>query len=38
MTDLGAGSIAVVGQHLDEHGDAARRVSLVRDLLIGLAR
>ena len=33
--DLGAGAVAVVGEHLDEHGHAAGRVALVGDRLVG---
>jgi hypothetical protein len=33
-----APAIAVVGQHVDQHGDAAGRVALVGDLLVRLAR
>ena len=32
--DLGAGAVAVVGEHLDEHGDAAGGVALVGDRLV----
>ncbi len=32
--DLGAGAVAVVGQHLDEERHAAGRVALVGDLLV----
>ncbi len=32
--DLGAGAVAVVGEHLDEHGHAVRRVALVGDRLV----
>ena len=31
-----AGAVAVVGQHLDDHRDAARPVALVADLVVAL--
>ena len=35
--DVGRGAVAVVGQGLDDHRDAAGAVALVADLLVGLA-
>src|SRR4029450_2506105 len=34
VSDVLGRAVAVVGQRLDEHGDAARAVTLVRDLLV----
>ena len=33
---VGGGAVAVVGQHLDDDGDAAGAIALVADLVIGL--
>ncbi len=35
VLDLGAGAVAVVGEHLHVHRDAVRGVALVGDLLVG---
>ena len=34
VADVGDGAVAVVGERLHQHGDAARAVALVRDLLV----
>src|SRR5262249_24398302 len=35
VAHLGAGAVAVVGQHVDQYGDATRGVALVHDRLVG---
>src|SRR5258707_12501791 len=36
-THVGSGTVAVVGQDLDDDGDATRPIALVADLVIGFA-
>src|SRR2546426_12154741 len=37
VADLGAGAVTVIGQDVDQEGDAPGRIPLVRDLLVRLA-